>query len=62
MDNSFNYIKANGGVDTESSYPYEARDDTCRFKAADVGATDTVSFFLVLRTIIFLFFFSIGLC
>jgi len=41
MDQAFEYIKVNNGIDTESSYPYEARDGTCRFKAADVGATDT---------------------
>lgn len=41
MDNAFRYIKANGGVDTEQSYPYEAVDGTCRFNAANVGATDT---------------------
>jgi len=41
MDNSFNYIKSNNGIDTEPSYPYEARDDTCRFQAKNVGATDT---------------------
>jgi len=41
MDNAFKYIKANGGIDTEDSYPYEARDRPCRFKPADVGATVT---------------------
>jgi len=40
MDLAFQYIKDNKGVDTESSYPYTARDDTCKFKAATVGATD----------------------
>jgi len=41
MDYAFTYIKENNGIDTETSYPYEARDNTCRFKSADVGATDT---------------------
>merc|ERR1719466_101226 len=39
MDNAFRYIKANGGIDTEASYPYEARDGHCRFNPADIGAT-----------------------
>jgi len=41
MDYAFTYIKENGGIDTEMSYPYQARTLNCRFKAADVGATDT---------------------
>lgn len=41
MDNAFKYIKANGGIDTEASYPYVGKDQKCRFKAADVGADDT---------------------
>jgi cathepsin L len=41
MDYAFQYIKVNKGIDTEMSYPYEARNDKCRFKAANVGATDT---------------------
>jgi len=41
MDNAFKYIKENKGIDTEASYPYEARDDTCRFNAKNVGSTDT---------------------
>jgi cathepsin L len=41
MDSAFQYIKANKGIDTEKSYPYEAEDGKCRFKAANVGATDT---------------------
>ena len=35
------YIKANGGIDTEASYPYEGKDGKCRFKAVDVGADVT---------------------
>ena len=35
------YIKANGGIDTEASYPYKAQDKKCHFNKANVGATDT---------------------
>merc|ERR1719244_518985 len=31
MDNAFRYIKENGGIDTESSYPYEGEEDVCRY-------------------------------
>uniref|UniRef100_A0A1A9X317 Cathepsin L n=1 Tax=Glossina brevipalpis TaxID=37001 RepID=A0A1A9X317_9MUSC len=41
MDNAFRYIKENGGVDTEKSYPYEGIDDSCNFSRTSVGATDT---------------------
>lgn len=35
---ALNYIKNNGGVDTEASYPYEAKDGSCRFKKNTIGA------------------------
>jgi len=42
MDDAFKYIIQNHGIDTEQSYPYSATGpNSCRFKAADVGATIT---------------------
>lgn len=29
MDYAFEFIKQNGGIDTEDDYPYRARDQTC---------------------------------
>lgn len=40
MDFAFQYIKDNGGIDTEKAYPYEAIDDTCHYNPKAVGATD----------------------
>lgn len=38
---SFEYIRANGGIDTEDGYPYEDDDNQCRFQSGAVGATVT---------------------
>ena len=43
-DIAFEFIKREGGIDTEESYPYEAVDPSmgsqCRFSKKNVGATD----------------------
>nr|UHM21912.1 cathepsin L7 [Zabrotes subfasciatus] len=40
MDNAFRYIKDNGGIDTEQSYPYDAKDEKCHYNPRESGATD----------------------
>jgi cathepsin L len=39
MTDAMDYIISNGGVDTESSYPYTAEDGTCTYNAANIGST-----------------------
>jgi len=39
MANAMDYIIKNGGVDTEKSYPYEAKESTCRYKSSNIGGT-----------------------
>ncbi|KAJ8943309.1 hypothetical protein NQ318_004750 [Aromia moschata] len=40
MDNAFRYVKQNGGIDTEASYPYRAEDEKCHYSPKNKGATD----------------------
>ncbi|XP_074662876.1 procathepsin L-like [Tubulanus polymorphus] len=41
MDQAFKYIKDNGGIDTEESYPYKGVEGKCHFKKRDIGADDS---------------------
>lgn len=40
MHTCFRYIKDNGGIDTETSYPYETKVGVCRYKPRNSGAND----------------------
>ncbi|XP_045192168.2 procathepsin L-like [Mercenaria mercenaria] len=39
MDNGFEYVIKNKGIDTEESYPYKPEDGKCKFNQANIGAT-----------------------
>ncbi|XP_072021116.1 digestive cysteine proteinase 2-like isoform X1 [Amphiura filiformis] len=41
MDQAFQYITDNGGINTEAAYPYTAREGICKYTASNVGATTT---------------------
>ncbi|KAG8316319.1 hypothetical protein J6590_053438 [Homalodisca vitripennis] len=38
-EKAFTYVNMNKGIDTEASYPYEAKDDKCRYNPKNIGAT-----------------------
>eukprot|EP00731_Ephydatia_muelleri_P025801 Em0017g884a len=38
-DWALNYVISNGGIDTESSYPYAAQDETCQYSTSSIGST-----------------------
>lgn len=40
-DQAFTYIKRNGGIDTEESYPYQAANGICRYNRQNSGAMIT---------------------
>lgn len=40
MDAAFEYIKINGGIDTEESYPYEGVQGKCRYNKENAGGED----------------------
>jgi Papain family cysteine protease len=61
MDAAYAYIKDNNGIDLESVYPYEAKDNICRYNASLSGASVTGYVGEVILSI-FLSYFSFETC
>lgn len=56
---AFEYIKYNGGLETEQAYPYTGKDGDCEFSAENVAVQviDSVNITLVIERIDFVLFF-----